>query len=205
MKHEVFTSTSTGMLALVWSPDSRCENDRTILYLHGAGAFGTGMTGLFEYPDLPSLLRDGLEVGCRVVIPSCHIGEEWQSPVISSFLHDLETEYGKPAHGYDLIGYSRGGRGAYHFAATDPARIRTLAVISARGMPELIPEIRLIPVFICHGIEDRKVPVIGVRRMYEGLREGGCNCELLLVHGDHFIVAKVLKDGTIFDWQESAI
>lgn len=204
MDQETFTSTSTGMWALVWSSAYQ-ENGRTIIYLHGAGAFGTGMAGLFEYPDLPSLLRDGMDIGCRVVIPSCHVGEEWQLSMISSFLDDIEAVYGKPSRGYDLLGYSRGGRGAYQFAAPEPARIRTLAAISARDMPELIPDICGLPVFICHGLEDQRTPVTRIQRMYDGLRTAGCNCELSLVEGDHFIIAKVLQDGAIFNWQQNAI
>jgi predicted esterase len=204
MNQESFTSTSTNMWALVWSPALQSDV-RTILYLHGAGAFGTGMTGLFEYPDLPSLLRDGMEVGCRVVIPSCHIGEEWQPSDIASFLDDLEQEYGKPQHGYDLLGYSRGGRGAYQFAAAEPHRIRTLAVVSTRDMPEVVPQIYALPVFICHGLKDQRIPVAKAERMYETLRTAGCNCKLSLVEGDHFIIAKVLSDGHIFQWQQNAI
>jgi predicted esterase len=204
MNQKTFTSTTTNMWALVWSPALQGD-DRTLLYLHGAGAFGTGMAGLFEYPDLPSLLQDGMQVGCRVVIPSCHIGEEWKPSVISSFLDDLEDAYGKPKGGYDVLGYSRGGRGAYQFAAAAPGRIRTLAVVSTRDMLETVPHICAFPVFICHGFEDQRIPVAKAQRMYDALRAAGCNCRLSLVEGDHFIIAKVLVDGRIFQWQQHAI
>lgn len=167
------------MLALVWSPASQKDDGRTILYLHGAGGFGTGIAGLFEYPDLPSLLRDGMDVGCRVVVPSCHIGEEWQPSVISSFMDDFEGVYVSPRSGYDLLGYSRGGRGAYQFAAAEPRRVRTLAVVSTRDMLELVPRISGLPVFICHGLEDQRTPAPRAERMYEALRDAGCKCTLV--------------------------
>lgn len=204
MNHEIFTSTSTNMWALVWSPASQVDS-RTILYLHGAGGFGTGMAGLFEYPDLPSLLRDGMEVNCRVVIPSCHIGGEWQPSVISSFLDDFEGAYEKPKNGYDLLGYSRGGRGAYQFAAAEPDRIRTLAVISTPDMLEVVPLICAFPIYICHGLEDQRISVAKAQRMYETLQTAGCFCTLALVDGDHFIIARVLLEGHIFQWQQNAI
>jgi len=146
-----------------------------------------------------------MEVGCRIVIPSCPIGEEWQSSVISSFLDDLEGVYGKPKSGYDLLGYSRGGRGAYQFAAAEPRRIRTLAVVSTRDVPEVVPHISALSVFICHGLEDQRILVANARHMYEVLLTAGCNCTLSLVEGDHFIIARVLLDGHIFQWQENAI
>ena len=204
MDQETFTSAS-GMWALVWSPASLSRNTRTTLYLHGAGGFGRGMAGLFEYPDLPSLLRDGMELDCRVVIPSCHVGDEWQPTMLSDFLTELESTYDKPSGGYDLVGYSRGGRGVYQFAAFEPARVRTLAAISARDMPELAHELRGFPVFIIHGDKDQRTPVERIRSMYDALRAEGCNCKLEIVDGDHFIIAKVLQDGSIFEWQTNAI
>jgi len=163
------------------------------------------MAGLFEYPDLPSLLRDGMELDCRVVIPSCHTGDEWQPAMISDFLTDFESTYGKPSRGYDLLGYSRGGRGVYLFAVFEPARVRTLAAISARDMPELIHQIRRFPVFIVHGDKDQRTPVERIQGMYESLRAVGCNCKLTIIDGDHFIIAKVLQDGSIFNWQKNAV
>jgi len=201
MTQETFTSPSTGMCALVWTPTSHSADDRILLYLHGAGAFGTGIAGLYEYPDLPSLLRDGMEVGCRVVIPSCPSGEEWQTSAISLFLDDFEAVYEKPKAGYDLLGYSRGGRGAYQFAATESDRVRTLAVVSTGDMPELISRLCPIPVFICHGLHDQRTPVSKAQDMCASLQAAGGRCEFSLVEGDHFIIAKVLSDGRIFQWQ----
>lgn len=189
----------------MWTPLSETDHNRTILYLHGAGGFGTGAAGLYEYPDLPGLLREGLELDCRVVIPSCHIGEEWDPTMLSSFLDDFDRAQGKPANGYDVVGYSRGGRGAYRLAAANPGRIRTLAVIAAKEMPEVVPRISSLPVFICHGISDERAPVDGARRMNDSLRSTGCNSTLSIVEGDHFIVADVLSDGFVFRWQRDAI
>jgi hypothetical protein len=36
--------------------------------------------------------------------------------------------------------------------------------------------------------------------MYEALQAAGCNCTFSPVEGDHFIIAKVLLDGQIFQW-----
>jgi len=203
MVEETFTSDSTGMWALVWSSASQHEDGRTLVYLHGAGGFGTGMAGLFEYPDLPSLLREGMDLRCRVAIPSCQVDVEWKPSLVSSFLDDLDVAYGKPARGYDLVGYSRGGRGAYQFAATEPTRIRTLTAISARDMPQLVEDLCRVPVLICHGLDDQVTPVARIERMYDDLVAAGCNCKLVLVEGDHFIIADVLEQGVVFDWQRS--
>jgi predicted esterase len=205
MHQETFTSSSTGIQALVWSPPSHEDDGRVILYLHGSGGFGTGIAGLYEFQDFPSLLRDGMQLSCRVVIPSCHIGEHWEPSMISSLLDDFERVCEKPKYGYDVVGYSRGGSGAYYFAATVPERIRTIAVISTRQMPEVVPQISALPVSITHGIDDPRTPASQAQLMYDALSAAGCKCQLSLVEGDHFIIAKVIADGHIFRWQRNAI
>jgi predicted esterase len=205
MHQDTFTSSSTDMQALVWSPPSNEDDGRVILYLHGAGGFGTGMAGLYEFPDFPSLLRDGMQLSSCVVILSRHVGERWEPSIISSFLDDFENFREKPKHGYDIVGYSRGGSGAYHFAATEPERIRTIAVVSTRQMPEAVLRISALPVSITHGINDPRTPASQAQLMHDALSVAGCKCQLSLVEGDHFIIAKVIADGHIFQWQRNAI
>jgi predicted esterase len=163
------------------------------------------MAGLYEFQDFPSLLRDGMQLSSRVIIPSCHIGERWEPSIISSLLNDFERVRETPKHGYDVVGYSRGGSGAYQFAATAPERIRTIAVVSTPQMPEAVLRISAFPVSITHGINDLRIPPSQAQLMHDALSVAGCNCKLSLVEGDHFIIAKVIADGHIFQWQKNAI
>lgn len=205
MKLETFTSTSTKIKGLVWAPASQKTNERNILYLHGAGGFGTGLAGLYEHKDLPSLIRDGLRLDCRVVIPSCHTGDQWQPNLISSFLNDYEQIFGIPTQGYDIMGYSRGGYGAYKFAASEPSRIRTLSVFSSPTAPELASEISSFPVFICHGLADQKISAESSKNMHKALVETGCNASLSLLQGDHYIIAQALIESGVLSWQKEVI
>jgi predicted esterase len=205
MHANTFRSSSTEIEALVWSPQSQEDDGRVVLYLHGAGGFGTGINGLYEHPDLPSLLRDGMRLTCSVVIPSCHIGQQWEPAVIASFLNDFEQAYDRQDQRYDLVGYSRGGTGGYQFAAAAPNRVRTLAVISSRCAPEIARSISALPVLICHGLKDQRTDVSQAQLMYDSLCQAGCDCKLELVAGDHFIIEHVLSEGLIFQWQRDAI
>jgi poly(3-hydroxybutyrate) depolymerase len=155
MKDETFTSGATGMESLIYSPAAHEDDCRVILYLHGSGGFGTGIEGLYEYPDFPSLLRDGMQLTSTVLIPSCHAGEHWQALMISDFLDDFEKAHGRSSIRYDVLGYSRGGIGAFNFAAVYPKRVRSIAVVSTRPVLDMAPRIAGIPILICHGLSDR--------------------------------------------------
>jgi hypothetical protein len=39
--------------------------------------------------------------------------------------------------------------------------------------------------------------------MHQDLRAAGGKCELMLIDGDHFIVADALTNESIFDWQRT--
>ena len=200
MRCDTFTSRTSGMRGLIYSPSNEDNGGRTLLYLHGRGGFGTGVPGLFEYPDLPRLLREGLQLTSRVVVPSCDVADRWEPSLVNAFLDDLEDAY--PCDGkHDVVGYSRGGSGAYRFAAAFPARVRTLAIISASAIPEIVADIAALPTLICHGIHDPYKPVADARAMHDALRAAGCNCTLELIDGDHFIVGEVFASGAVFRWQ----
>ena len=205
MRSEEFDSLTSGMKALVFSPAAAADDKRVILYLHGAGGFGAGLAGLYEFSNLPTLLRDGMTLASTVIIPSCHEGEHWQPRTIGAFLDDFERSKGTTGMKYDVVGYSRGGTGAYSFAASAPERVRTIVAISARFAPDVIAKIAAIPTLLVHGTKDTRVTVEESRCMYQGISEAGGVCELLLVDGDHFISAHVLSRNTIFQWQRSAV
>ena len=200
-----FDSPASGMKALVYSPAAHLDDNRVLLYLHGSGGFGTGLQGLYRYPDLPSLLRDGMTLTSTVIIPSCHEGEHWQPGIISAFLNDFESYNGITAMKYDVVGYSRGGTGAFYFAASAPERVRTIVAISAQSAPDVISKISEIPTLLCHGTRDARVTADESQRMHECLSAAGGSCELILIDGDHFIGVHVLSNNSIFDWQRAAV
>jgi predicted esterase len=198
-----FDSLVSGMKALIYSPAANLNNKRVVVYLHGSGGFGTGLAGLFQFPDLPSLLRDGMSLRSTVLIPSCHQGEYWRPEIINAFLDDFEHTNGINGVRFDVVGYSRGGTGALYFAASAPERVRTIVAISAKSAYDIIPKITTIPTLLVHGTTDSRVPADESRRMHQRLCAAGGKCELMLIDGDHFIVADALKNESIFDWQRA--
>jgi predicted esterase len=198
-----FKSPASGMKALVYSPAANFDDGRILLYLHGSGGFGTGLAGLYNFSDLPGLLRDGMTLTSTVIIPSCHVGDHWQPEILSAFLDDFERSQGLASIEYDVMGYSRGGTGAYYFAASAPKRVRTIVAISARSAPDVISKIAAIPILLYHGTKDLRVAADESRDMHQSLLAAGGASKLMLIDGDHFIGAHVLSDNSIFDWQRS--
>lgn len=205
MQGRIITSPSTGMKAIVYpARKSGGAGKRVIVYLHGSGGFTAGMEGLYEYPDYPDLLEKGMTLDCDAVIPVCHGGDQWESPVIDRFLDDYEEKYDRPDSGYDFIGYSRGGLGVYRYGADAPDRMRTAVVVSSQGLDEVCEKISTIPMFLIHGTEDQVIPVAESQRMHDLIVKSGGSCRLLLLPGDHYIIGKVLSDTSLYEWQKTA-
>ncbi|MFT4046890.1 MAG: dienelactone hydrolase family protein [Solimonas sp.] len=188
------------MQAVVHAPRGRLESDHTLLYLHGAGGFGTGLAGLYEYPDLPSLLREGLETGRPILMPYGETGPEWDVDRLALLLDAFAAQRGHVGCRYDVVGYSRGGNGAYRLAARDTRRVRSVTAVAARADVALAGRLAGLPVMIGHGQHDDRVPVDEARRMHEALRPYAKPAVLKLVQGDHFIIERLWRDGTIVDW-----
>lgn len=178
--------------------------DRTILYLHGKSGFEGGLEGLFAYPELPSLLRTGVEYDCDVLVPVCHGQAEWSPAAVAQFLDDEPVRSIVRNARYDIVGYSRGGTGGYRVAAHLEARARTLVAVSARPVRDIASRLLHVPVLMVHGKMDQVVPLNDVMALYTELKsEGHTACQLVEFEGDHFIADRVFASPLIPDWQRA--
>jgi pimeloyl-ACP methyl ester carboxylesterase len=196
----VFASSSAQWQSLLYTPAPLADDGRVLLYLHGVGGFGTGIEGLFEYLDLPSLLRDGMSLSSRVLIPSCSTSGRWHAATIAAFLDDFEADAGEPGIRYDVLGYSRGGTGAYQFAHLYPDRLRTLAAMAARVPEPYMASAGRCPVCIVHGENDEWVPPANARRMHEAFKRSERHCDLMITDDDHYLLSAALLQ-RVFRWQ----
>jgi predicted esterase len=185
---------------LLYQPAPLLDNGRVLLYLHGAGGFGSGIEGLFEHPDLPSLLRDGLALNFAVLIPSCPTSGHWQATAIASFLDDFELAHGREGLTYDLLGFSRGGTGAIELTAAFPQRIRTLATLAARAPARLVASGGTFPVLLVHGRSDDKVGLENAATLYGAFTATGHPCERILTDSGHYLIDAQLLE-RVFAWQ----
>jgi fermentation-respiration switch protein FrsA (DUF1100 family) len=201
MQCSIFTSVAVQWQSLVYQPPPLIDDGRVILYLHGESGFGTGIEGLFEHPDLPSLLRDGLALPASVVIPSCPVSGYWQPLTLNTFLDEFELQFARSRSRYDVLGYSRGGTGAIEFAAAYPHRVRTLATLAARVPARFVASGGSFPVLLVHGSADTRVTTAQTTTLLAGFTAAGHPCEVLTTSDDHYLVAAPLLQ-RVFAWQQ---
>ncbi len=201
MQCTVFTSAAVGWQSLVYQPAPSLDDGRVIVYLHGASGFGTGIDGLFEYRDLPSLLRDGMSLTSSVVIPSSPFSGHWQALMLNAYLDDFEQQFALQRVRYDMLGYSRGGTGAIEFATASPQRVRTLATLAARAPARFVACGGSFPVLLVHGGADTRVPPDQATVLLAGFAAAGHPCDLISTQDDHYLVAAPLLE-RVFAWQQ---
>ena len=197
----VFTSPTTRWQSLIYQPAPLVDDDRVLLYLHGAGGFGTGIDGLFEFPDLPTMLRDGLSLASTVAIPSCPTSGRWQSVTLAAFLDDLERHLDRASVTYDVLGFSRGGTGGVEFAIAYPQRVRTLVTLAARVPQRLTASGGTFPVLLVHGKADDKVPASDAQTLHAAFAASGHPCELMWIEAGHYLIDAALVQRVV-QWQQ---
>ncbi|MGI9282467.1 MAG: hypothetical protein ACR2PX_22970 [Endozoicomonas sp.] len=173
-----------------------------VLYLHGSGAFGQGIAGLFEYPDLPSLIENGLELDHDVLIPVSPTASKWQTSYLDKFLVTSERILSSSAAGYHLMGYSRGANGVYEFVSTHLGQVVSAIIVSGRKLNVSMDQSSLTPFLLIHGASDNRVSVSEARISYDLLSASGRDVHLEVVDGDHYIAEEVFSKAELYVWQQ---
>ncbi len=158
-----------------------------VLALH-YGGHGSPFYGKFI---LSNIVEPALrELGAIIVSPDCP-SSDWTQPDSESFvvalLDQIQEEYNIDADKVLLTGYSMGGMGAWHFAASYPERF-SAAVVMAGMPPENVLEIEWgVPLFVIHGRDDEVLPIEPTISAIEQLHAKGMNIEFEILEGvTHF-------------------
>lgn len=171
--------------SVVFGVDKPCKS--IYVYLHGSGGFGTDYKGQFEYPDFPSLLRDGeMNLEQPFVVACCMHGEYWSASQLASYFTYLKERFG--ADGIDVIGYSRGGAGVYDLLQAGVS-VNSAVVINSR-----LPEALMLsdtPVHIIHATDDQFTPLGNVKLFVK--RFGPEKITFTEWQGDHYSIAAIAQ------------
>lgn len=164
----------TGLHYLVRQPKTKTSNPPLLLLLHGVGGNEQNLFSFAnELPDdfLVVSARGPLTLGpesfawFQVNFTGGHpqINEQQAEAArvtILDFIEDLKGELEFDQKQVYLMGFSQGGIMSYSVALTEPEKIKGIAVMSGRLLPEVKPliadEKRLdkLKVFISHGEQD---------------------------------------------------
>jgi predicted peptidase len=132
--------------------------------------------------------------------------EGWQSlePELVSMIDHAVAEFGgDPRHVY-VTGLSRGGFGAWHFAARHPDKVAAVAPVVGFGHPDLAEPIAKakLPVWQFAGGRDPSVPIRQMYPLLNRLESLGHDQVRFTVHEDlgHFAWIRVYGGQDVYDW-----
>ena len=169
-----------------------------ILYLHGAGEWGTDGVHQTEVGLGPALRANPERFPALVVFPQAPRGQVWlgdPARAATAALDQAIAEFrGDPDRVY-LAGLSMGGYGTWVLAFEHPERYAAIVSVAggivppngSRARPSELPptlqaadpyaataaRVKSIPAWLFHGAEDPTVPVTESRRIVEALKKAG--------------------------------
>jgi predicted peptidase len=171
-----------------------------ILFLHGAGEWGTDNVQQIQLGLAPALRAHPERFPVVAVFPQAPRGQVWlgeQARVALAALDQAIAEFhGDPGRTY-LAGLSMGAYGVWELAYEDPGRWAAIVAVSGglvppagwRGLVSARPamlqdpdpyvgtaaRLRRIPAWLFHGAEDAVVPVTESRRIVAALEQAGAH------------------------------
>lgn len=199
---------------LVREPKIKSINPPLLILLHGVGGNEQNM---FSFTDI--IPDQYLVVAARGPLTLGSNSYAWfqvhfsnGSPVINAqqaaeariaiiqFITDLKTELKFDDKQVYLAGFSQGGIMSYSVALTQPDKIKGIAVMSGRLLPETKPliaseeHLKNLKIFITHGTQDHVLQFQYALDALEYLQSKNLHPELHQYNEDHTINNQMLKD-----------
>lgn len=147
-----------------------------LIYLHGGGLAGIGLDRMESFinawvlpftQDLPLILL-------APVLPD---DGPWRSDDLAALLDQVSTDYPVDQDRLYVVGYSRGGNGAWILGADYGSRFAAVVPIAGMGVANVC-RIKPAAVWIFHGMEDTTVPPETSESMNRSLE--GCDADVRL-------------------------
>ncbi|WP_225321450.1 alpha/beta hydrolase [Rhizosphaericola mali] len=199
---------------LVRNPKIKTEKPPLLILLHGVGSNDANM---FSFAD--SLPDKFLVVSARGPLTFGPGSYAWFQvdfstgrPVINEnqaeaarktilkFIKDLKSEQNFDENEVYLLGFSQGGIMSYSVALTEPEKIKGIAVMSGRLLPEVKPlvaspeRLKKLQIFISHGKEDQVLHYPFATDAVSYLDSLGLHPDFHTYHDNHTINPDMLHD-----------
>lgn len=188
----------------VYLPGRRPEEGKTwplLVWLHGDGgqAARGGWKEIESYGP-PSLLEHGAELPFLVLVPQLWGELHWDPDTLHALVQAMMRQYEVDHDRVVVMGYSRGGFGAWELASSFPETFAAVVAISARPMTA-IERVKDMGVWIFHGELDDGVPVGGAVDMYQALRAAGTDVQLTIYPNvGHDAVDPAMATDALWQW-----
>ena len=172
-----------------------------VLWLHGDGGQENrgGIAEIKSYGP-PHMAEEGKEFPFILLAPQLWGDVHWDADILHALLQEVMHEYRVDADRVYLMGYSRGGFGAWELGCSYPDTFAAVVAISGRPMTA-VERLKDCGVWIFHGEEDKGVPVDGARNMYDGLKSAGGDVRITVYPGvGHDACSPAMATKELWDW-----
>lgn len=141
-----------------------------LMYLHGRSIRGRDLEKVKSYGVIYEIIR-GLKIDFIVVAPQCQT--HWENDKLIEVLDHAEKNYRVDKRKVYLTGMSMGGYGAWYLAGGHPDRFAAVAPVAGGGKLSDIEDLKSMPHWVFHGVQDKPVPVEESRKMVKALKKAG--------------------------------
>lgn len=180
----------------LYTPSDPTENMPLIVYLHGGSGKGDDLNLITAVDGFPQYLQSGQlgDVRAYVVIPQLPSTQKgWVNAAesISELIDHTVSTYKINRNNISLTGHSMGGTGTWNLACTYPSLFARIAPLSGsiRNTPDIIDNLKNIPVRAFAGSADTIVPPDSSKEVIAALKAAGGSAEITVFDGaDHFSV-----------------
>ena len=180
----------------LYTPSDPTENMPLIVYLHGGSGKGDDLNLITAVDGFPQYLQSGQlgDVRAYVVIPQLPSTQKgWVNAAesISELIDHTVSAYKINKNNISLTGHSMGGTGTWNLACTYPSLFARIAPLSGsiRNTPDIIDNLKNIPVRAFVGSADTIVPPDSSKEVIAALKAAGGSAEIPVFDGaDHFSV-----------------
>lgn len=191
---------------LLYTPEDYETSGETyplVVWLHGGGQSGSDVETL-KTGGLPKMIEEGAEFPFLVLSPQ-NPNEELLFPIerVKAVVDEAVSAHRVDPQRIYLVGYSRGGFGAWSMAEQFPETFAAVVPIAGGGIRHYLNRTNEAAAFwVFHGTDDDVIPLSDSVIMHQRLVELERNARLsVLEDTDHEEVeAAALGDPALFDW-----
>lgn len=191
---------------IIYTPSEFKENLPLMVFLHGAGERGNGISAL-EAVNVNGVSRycnDGtFELNAVVLCPQCPTGTVWNKKTeeLKALIDTVAEEYKVDKKKISLTGLSMGGFGTWEMALTYPNYFSCFAPICGGGMAWRCDALKGKDIWAFHGDEDNVVAISNSVEMVKRARENGANVKFTVFSGvGHNSWEYAYLDTTVTKW-----
>jgi predicted peptidase len=173
-----------------------------ILYLHGMGERGNDLQ-LVKTHGIPKIVERQPDFPFVAVSPQCPDETLWwdHHGTLKAMLDEIVTRYAIDEARIYLTGNSMGGYGTWSLATAHAEQFAAIAPICGGGFPEMVRELKDVPVWAFHGAEDKVVALKESQRMVDALRACGGNVRFTIYPGvGHDAWTQTYDNPDLYEW-----